>query len=78
MGVATDAFSHIPTIIKTYKLPDTEDWRFYTSDLFGSIASFLSLTRFTIGDLIYPVHGLFINSLMLLIIILKGGELRKK
>lgn len=70
-GIITDLIAFIPTFLKTWVLPYTEDWKFYASDVLASSFSGLSLTRFTIGDLAYPVYIFILNLSVTLLIVIR-------
>jgi len=69
MSLVTDMIAFIPTVIKTYKKPFTENWAFYGTDIIASTFSILSLTRFTFGDLSYPIYIWILNFGMTILII---------
>lgn len=76
-GILTDSIAFVPTLIKTFKLPHTEDWRFYLSDVFASTFSFLSLKTFRVGDLAYPVYIFVLNLVVTMLIIVRRKQIKK-
>jgi hypothetical protein len=74
-AITSDVIAFIPTIIKTYKHPETEEWKFYFSDVIGTSFSMLSLTRLSVGDFAYPLY-IFSLNLMTTILILVRQKFR--
>jgi hypothetical protein len=61
-SIASDGFAAIPTIIKSWKHPDTESVEAYTTGLFNSLTSFFALRTFGISELAFPVYLVLVNS----------------
>lgn len=78
MSIATDYIAFIPSYLKIWVKPETEDWRFYASDIFSSTFSFLSLRSYGLGNIAYPIYIFIINSSSTALILLRGKALRKK
>ena len=69
MSIVTDLIAFSPTIVKTWQLPETEEWKFYMSDVVASFFSILSIPLFSIGNLAFPVYILAINTLSVVMIL---------
>jgi len=78
MSVVTDLIAFSPTLIKTWKLPHTEEWKFYMSDVVASVFSILSIKSFSFGNLIFPIYILLINTTSVLMINLRKKALAGK
>jgi hypothetical protein len=78
MSITTDFIAFVPSYIKIWKQPETEDWKFYCSDIVAGTFSILSLTSYALGDVAYPVYILLINFTTTLLIILRTELLKKK
>lgn len=75
-SIATDFIGLLPTIIKTYKKPHTEDPRFYLSDTLASLFSILALKTYLLQDVAYPVYIFIANGLLIIIILLRRKNLQ--
>lgn len=69
MSIVTDLIAFSPTIVKTWKLPWTEEWKFYMSDVVASFFSILSISAYTVGNLAFPAYILAINTLSVVMIL---------
>lgn len=70
-GIAADFMGTIPTLIKTWHLPATEEPQFYIIDATAGAFNMLALTNWTIGDFSYPLYLFLINALVALLIFRK-------
>lgn len=61
MSIVTDFIGFVPTLVKTWKYPETEEWKFYMSDVVASIFSILSIGAFSLGNLAFPIYIFLIN-----------------
>lgn len=77
MSIITDFIAFSPTLVKTWKLPHTEEWKFYMSDVIASSFSILSIKNYSYGVLIFPIYILLINTVSVLMINLRKRALRK-
>lgn len=68
MSIVTDMISFTPTIIKTWNLPETEEWKFYLSDVLASFFSILSIVNYSLETLAFPVYIFCINLLSVVLI----------
>jgi hypothetical protein len=69
MSITTDLIAFSPTLIKTWKLPQTEDWRFYLSDVIASFFGLLAITTFDLKTLAFPVYIFLINTTSVVMIL---------
>lgn len=69
MSILTDIIAFSPTIVKTWILPETEEWKFYMSDVIASFFSILSITLYSMENLAFPIYILCINTLSVVMII---------
>lgn len=74
-SIASDAFAAIPTLLKSWKHPDSESVEAYTTGLFCSITSFFALKTFSFSELAFPIYLVFINST--LIAVVSRGRVKK-
>lgn len=61
-GIGADFFGTIPTIIKTWRLPTSEEPQFYILDAAAGGFSLLALSSWTPGDFSYPLYLMLINA----------------
>lgn len=78
MSAVTDFIGFVPTIVKTWHYPETEEWKFYLSDVISSGLSLLSLTSYTLATTTFPAYILFINLLGVALILGRRWMLRVK
>lgn len=76
MSIFTDLIAFTPTLVKTWKLPHTEDWRFYLSDVVASFFGLLAITNFDLKTLAFPTYILFINTTGVVMILLRHHHLK--
>lgn len=69
MSIFTDLMAMTPTLIKTWKLPHTEEWKFYMSDVMASLFSILSISLFSIENLAFPLYIFIINTVSVVMIL---------
>ena len=77
MSIITDLIAFFPTLVKTWKLPYTEEWKFYMSDVIASIFSILAIKNYTYGVLVFPIYILLINTTSVLMINLRKKVLKR-
>lgn len=78
LSLVTDFIGFVPTIIKTWKWPETEEWKFYLSDVLSSTFSLLSLSSYTLGKTAFPLYIFFINTFGVVLILGRRWILRPK
>lgn len=61
LSIVTDSIAFIPTVEKTWRLPQTEEWRFYFSDVLAAGFSLLSLTNLAWGNVAFPLYIFLLN-----------------
>jgi len=69
MSIFTDLIAFSPTIIKTWNMPDTEEWKFYMSDVIASFFSILSIAIYSMENLAFPVYIFCINTIIVAMIL---------
>ncbi len=62
LSILTDFLAFLPSLIKTWKYPQTEDWKFYLSDTVASLFSILSIKSYSIANLSFPIYIFLINT----------------
>jgi len=69
MSILTDFIAFFPTLVKAWKIPETEEWKFYALDTLSSFLIILSLSTITFGKIIFPLYVFSTTLLVVLIII---------
>lgn len=76
MSILTDFIGFVPTLVKTWKYPGTEEWKFYMSDVVASFFSILSISAFLLSNMVFPVYILLINITSVVMILGRKRYLR--
>ncbi len=76
MSIVTDFIGFVPTLVKTWKYPETEEWKFYMSDVVASFFSILSILAFSLENLAFPVYIFLINTTSVVMILGRKKYLR--
>ncbi len=61
-AVVADFIGMVPTLIKTYRFPETENWAFYGIDAVAAAGNILALNSWEIASFAYPLYLLVINA----------------
>ncbi len=77
MTIVAGILAYIPTIIKAWELPETEDWFFYLVYALASLFSILSIKDFTLAKLAFPVYLTLANGVLISIIVLRKRRLKR-
>lgn len=68
-SILADFTGMIPAIIKTYKLPKTENVWFFGLDTIAGIFTLFAVNSFTTEQIAYPAYIFIINALMVILIL---------
>lgn len=68
-AVAADIAGMIPSLVKTYRRPDTEYWLSYVFDLSAIMLTGLAVKNGGFNEYLYPVYLFAVNGLMLAFIL---------
>ena len=69
-AIASDAFAAVPTLVKSWKYPETETVDVYAAGLFCSLTSFTAAKMWSFAEVAFPVYLVIVN-LSLIISVLK-------
>lgn len=78
MSIVTDYIAFFPSYLKLWVQPETEDWRFYGSDVVSSTFSLLSLRTYRLGDFAFPGYIFLLNLSTAVLIIVRSKVLNRK
>ncbi len=70
-SIIGDGLAAIPTLIKSWKHPETETVDAYTTSLFNSLTSFAAIKMWTFAEIAFPVYLVFVNSVLIISILRK-------
>lgn len=70
-AIASDALAAIPTLIKSWKHPETETVDVYTTGLFNSITSFAAIRIWNFAEIAFPIYLMVINSSLIFSVLRK-------
>lgn len=79
-AIASDASAAIPTIVKSWKSPETETVDAYTTGLVNALTGFAALSAWSFPQYAFPVYLVAMNSFITFVILRKklfGGLTRK-
>lgn len=61
-AILSDGFAGLPTLIKSWKYPDTETAEAYAAGLFSALTSFFALKAFNFSELAFPIYLVLMTS----------------
>jgi len=61
-AIASDGIAAIPTIIKSWKYPETESVSAYATGLFNALTSFTATKTFGFSEIAFPIYLVLVNS----------------
>lgn len=73
-AVLADGLASIPTVIKAYHQPETENDRVYLFGMINALITLLTLTTFDIAHLAFPVYIFCICALIFSLVRFKWGQ----
>lgn len=76
-SILAGTMAYIPTYIKSWKNPGTEDWFFYLIYVSASVFSILSIREFSLAKMAFPVFLALSNGALIVIIVLRKNLLKR-
>ncbi|NMB70226.1 hypothetical protein GYA27_03445, partial [candidate division WWE3 bacterium] len=76
-SITADFIGFVPTVIKSYKYPETETWQFFFLGACSSAFNMLATKRWYLTDYVYPLYIIIINSVVV-VLILRGKLYKNK
>lgn len=70
-AIASDAFAATPTLMKSWKYPETETVAAYTTGLFNSLTSFTAIKMWSFAEVAFPVYLVIVNSSLIISVLRK-------
>lgn len=65
-AIASDGLATIPTLMKSWKYPETETVAPYAAGLFNALTSFAALRTFVFAEYAFPTYLVLIDALLIL------------
>jgi hypothetical protein len=65
-AIISDGFAALPTIIKSWKHPDTESTEIFVCGLFSAFTAFFALKTFGFSELAFPIYLISVNTLLVI------------
>jgi len=67
-SILADFTGMVPALIKTYRLPHTENVWFFGLDTIAGLLTLLAVASFTLEQTAYPIYIIIINAVMVFLI----------
>lgn len=77
LSIVADIFAGIPTLMKGYKYPDTENGYLYLGGLFSTLMIFTEIEQANFAELAFPIYLIVLNIVMCLTFELRRYYLKK-
>ncbi len=68
-SIASDGFAAVPTLIKSWRYPETESTTPFTTGIFNSLTSFPAIQIWAFSAYAFPVYLVVINAALSLVIL---------
>lgn len=76
-SILADAFAGIPTVIKSYRHPESEDYKIFMFGMLSAIITILTVKQWNLANYGFPLYIFSINILLTMLIRLKLGTFVK-
>ncbi len=73
-SIISDLTAGIPTLVKAYKYPETENYIEFSSSMISSILTVLTFTSWTFALYAFPLYIFFFDTIMIVLIKFKLGR----
>lgn len=70
-AITADIVGIVPTFVKTYKLPRTENWQFFAIDTVAGLLSLMAIAGLTLYTASYPIYIVLVNGALAALIIVR-------
>ena len=77
-AVVSDALAAIPTLIKSWKYPETETVGAYTTGLFNAFTSFFAMKTWSFAEMAFPFYLVIVSSCLVISVSRKNFFSSKK
>ncbi len=76
-GIAADGLAAVPTVIKSYQSPETENYQVYLFNPIGAVITLLAVKTWDFTHYAFPLYIFFIGLILVLLIKFKLGKIIK-
>ena len=73
-SILADGLAAVPTIVKSYKFPETENAAPFTIGTIGALISALTINNWTFKYFAFPIYIMSVNSIIFFLIYSKIGK----
>jgi len=73
-SLMADGLASIPTIVKSYKFPETENSAPFTIGIIGALITTLTINNWTFEYFAFPIYIMIVNSIIFFLIYSKIGK----
>jgi len=70
-SILSDALAAIPTVVKSWKYPETENVNNYAACLFNALTSFSVIKTFNFTEIAFPIYLVLINAILVIAVLRK-------
>lgn len=78
LGIIADILASIPTVVKSFNFPESENFVIYRNAMIGATITLLTIDEWTFAIFAFAIYIVLINLLLVLLIKFKFGLLIKK
>lgn len=68
-SIVADFVGMVPTLVKTYRFPETEEWRFFGIEGVATILSLVAIGQLNFQEMLYPFYLMIINGLVTFLVL---------
>lgn len=76
-SLIADALASIPTVVKSYKFPETENATIFIFGIVNSVIGVLTITEWNFETYAFPIYLVVVNTLLVFLIKSKIGQKQK-
>ncbi len=73
-AILADALAAIPTVVKSYKAPETENYKVFLTGGLSAIITLLTIKQWNFAHYAFPLYILFLCTILVLLIKFKLGK----
>lgn len=78
LSILADGLAAIPTVVKSYHFPETENYKVFLGGAITAAITLLTIKNWVIAEYAFPLYILLINTVLIFLIKFKVGKLVEK